>query len=187
MDINNLLADTEKKLNGALSHFDDELKKLRTGRAHPSMLDGVVVVAYGTEMPLNQVSNITTPEAQLIQISPFDPTNIQAISDAIRNNQSLGLNPSDDGRVIRIPVPPLTTERRQDIVKQLSSKAEDCHITCRNIRHDALDDAKKAKNAKDITEDDLSAVEKKINELMSTIKSKVDQLSKAKEQEIMTV
>ena len=138
MDINNLLNGTEKKLNGALSHFEDELKKLRTGRAHPSMLDGVVVVAYGTEMPLNQVSNITTPEAQLIQISPFDPNNIQAISDAIRNNQSLGLNPSDDGRVVRIPVPPLTTERRQDIVKQLNAKAEECHITRRNIRHDAL-------------------------------------------------
>lgn len=187
MDINNLLNGTEKKLNGALSHFEDELKKLRTGRAHPSMLDGVVVVVYGTEMPLNQVSNITTPEAQLIQISPFDPNNIQAISDAIRNNQSLGLNPSDDGRVVRIPVPPLTTERRQDIVKQLNAKAEECHITSRNIRHDALDSAKKAKNSKEITEDDLSAVEKKINELMNEIKNKVDQLSKAKEQEIMTV
>jgi ribosome recycling factor len=187
MDTNKLAKDTENKLNGALSHLEDELKKLRTGRAHPSMLDGVMVVAYGTEMPLNQVSNITTPEAQLIQISPFDPTNIQAINDAIRNNQSLGLNPSDDGRVVRIPVPPLTTERRQDIVKQLSTKAEDCHISCRNIRHDALDEAKKAKNAKDITEDDLSSLEKKINDLMANVKNKVEQLTKAKEQEIMTV
>jgi ribosome recycling factor len=88
MDTNKAIKDTENKLNGALAHFEEELKKLRTGRAHPSMLDGVTVVAYGTEMPLNQVSNITTPEAQLIQISPFDPSNIQAISEAIRNNQS---------------------------------------------------------------------------------------------------
>jgi ribosome recycling factor len=187
MDINNLLESTEKKLNSALEHFEDELKKLRTGRAHPSMLDGIMVNAYGTDMPLNQVSNITTPEAQLIQISPFDPNNIQAISDAIRNNPSLGLNPSDDGRVVRIPVPPLTTERRQEIVKQLSTKAEECHISCRNIRHDSLDEAKKAKNSKEITEDDLNSVEKKINDLMNNIKNKVDQLSKAKEQEIMTV
>ncbi len=187
MDTNKAIKDTENKLNGALAHFEEELKKLRTGRAHPSMLDGVTVVAYGTEMPLNQVSNITTPEAQLIQISPFDPSNIQAISEAIRNNQSLGLNPSDDGRVVRIPIPPLTTERRQDIVKQLSTKAEDCHISCRNIRHDILDEAKKAKNAKEITEDDLASLEKKVNDLMANVKTKVDQLSKAKEQEIMTV
>jgi ribosome recycling factor len=187
MDTIKLVNDTKHKLELAKAHFEDELKKLRTGRAHPSMLDGVVATAYGTPMPLNQISNITTPEAQLIQISPFDPANIQAICEAIRNDQSLGLNPSDDGRVVRVPIPPLTTERRQEIVKQLNSKAEECHISCRNIRHDALDEAKKAKNAKEITEDDLKSTEKQINDLMNNVKNQIEELSKNKEKEIMTV
>ena len=95
----------EDKFQLALLRFEDELKKIRTGRAHPGQLDGVKVEVYGTLLPLNQVSNITAPEAQLLMITPFDPSNITAISAAIRNDQSLGFNPSDDGRVVRIPVP----------------------------------------------------------------------------------
>ena len=187
MDINQQIEATRKKLENAVGYFNEEIKKLRTGRDHPSMLDGVVVEAYGTQMPLNQLSNITTPEPQLIQVSPFDPNNIAAISDAIRNNQSLGMNPSDDGRVVRIPVPTLTTERRQEIVKQLGAKAEECFITTRNIRHEVLDSGKKAKNNKEITEDDYSSLEKKIDELMTWAKKEVETHAKAKEQEIMTV
>ena len=103
----------ELKMQAAIEHFEHELAKIRTGRAHPGMLDGIKVVAYGTEMPLNQVANITAPEAQLLQITPFDPSNIQAIAASIRNDQGLGLNPSDDGRVVRVPVPPLTEDRRR--------------------------------------------------------------------------
>lgn len=187
MDTAQLVNDTKQKLEAARKHFEDELKKLRTGRAHPSMLDGVIATAYGTPMPLNQLSNITTPEAQLIQISPFDPTNIPSICEAIRNDQSLGLNPSDDGRVIRVPIPPLTTERRQEIVKQLGAKEEDCHISCRNIRHDSLAEAKRQKNDKKITEDDYLRIEKQIDELMNKLKTEVEMLAKAKEKEIMTV
>ena len=187
MNPNQVATEVKQKLDGAVNHFTEELKKLRTGRAHPSMLDGVMVVAYGTPMPLNQVANVTTPEPQLLQISPFDASNIQAISDAIRNNQSLGMNPSDDGRMVRVPIPPLTTERRQEIVKQLGSKAEECNISCRNIRHDALDLAKKAKNAKEITEDDYSSLEKQIDQLRAKIKTEIESHSKTKEQEIMTV
>jgi ribosome recycling factor len=90
----------ELKMAGVIEHFEDELKKIRTGRAHPGMLDGIMVEAYGADMPLNQVANITAPEAQLLVLTPFDPSNISAISAAIRNNQSLGLNPSDDGRIV---------------------------------------------------------------------------------------
>lgn len=179
--------DAKIKLQAAVDHFNEEIKKLRTGRAHPSMLDGLVVVAYGTPMPINQVSNVTAPEAQLLQIMPFDPNNIQAIAEAIRNDQSLGLNPSDDGRVVRVPIPPLTTERRQQIVKQLSEKTEEAHIACRNIRHDALDDAKKAKASKDIGEDDYTRLEKQIDELMAKTKQDIESAAKLKEQEIMTV
>src|SRR5471032_3161276 len=107
-----IVSDAQSELSKAVEHFKDTLKSLRTGRASASMLDGVMVEAYGVATPLNQVSNVTAPEAQLIQITPFDPSNLQAIVTAIRDNQSLGLNPSDDGRVVRVPVPALTEERR---------------------------------------------------------------------------
>lgn len=187
MNPNTLVEEVKTKLGGAVNHFTEELKKLRTGRAHPSQLDGIMVVAYGTPMPLNQVSNVTAPEAQLLQITPFDPSNIQAIAEAIRNDQSLGLNPSDDGRVVRVPIPPLTTERRQGIVKQLGEKVEEAHITCRNVRHDALDTAKKAKNEKQISEDEFGLIEKQIDALMAKTKAEIEVAAKTKEQEIMTV
>src|ERR1041384_1169546 len=114
----------EDKMAQAVDHFGEELKKVRTGRASASMLDGVVVTAYGTPMPLNQVANVTAPEAQLIQITPFDPNNIQAIASAIRDNPTLGLNPSDDGRVVRVPIPALTEERRREYVKVVGTKME---------------------------------------------------------------
>jgi ribosome recycling factor len=187
MTPNQLVEDAKNKLSSAVAHFNEELKKLRTGRAHPSMLDGIMVVAYGTPMPLNQVSTVTAPEAQLIQISPFDPSNIQAISEAIRSDQSLGLNPSDDGRVVRVPIPALTTERRQQIVKQLNEKAEEAHIACRSVRHDTLAEAKDAKSDKDIGEDDYNRIEKQVDELMAKTKQDIEAAVKVKEQEIMTV
>jgi ribosome recycling factor len=112
MNPNQVIDDAQKKFDAAVEHFRDELKKLRTGRANAGMLDGVIVEAYGAQMPLIQVASISTPEPQLLQINPFDPNNIQAIAAAIRNNQSLGLNPTDDGRVVRVPIPPLTEPRR---------------------------------------------------------------------------
>jgi ribosome recycling factor len=184
---NQIIDEAKARLASTVSHFHEELKKLRTGRAHPSQLDGVVVVAYGVPMPLNQLSNITAPEAQLLQITPFDPSNIQAIAESIRKDQNLGLNPSDDGRVVRVPIPPLTTERRQAIVKQLNEKVEDTLIVTRSVRHDALDIAKKAKLDKNISEDDLTRIEKQIDELMSKSKAEIEAAAKAKEQEIMTV
>src|SRR3954469_15382162 len=119
MDPNQVITDANTKFRQAAQHFQDNLKSLRTGRASASILDGVMVEAYGTPMPLNQVATISAPEAQLLQITPFDPNNLQAISTAIRNNQSLGMNPSDDGRIVRVPVPPLNEERRREFVKQL--------------------------------------------------------------------
>lgn len=187
MNPNQIVDEAKTKLSGAFAHFQEELKKIRTGRAHPSQLDGVMVSVYGTNMPLNQTANITAPEAQLLQITPFDPGNIGAIADAIRNDQSLGLNPMDDGRVVRVPIPALTTERRQQIVKQLSEKVEETHIASRNIRHDALDAAKKAKSDKAISEDDYSRVEKQVDELMAKTKADIEAAAKVKEQEIMTV
>ena len=177
----------EDKMAQAFSHFQDELKKVRTGRAHAGMLDGVMVEAYGTRMPLNQVANVTAPEAQMLLVTPFDPSNITAISAAIRDNQSLGFNPSDDGRVVRVPVPALTEERRKQLVKQVSEKVEEARIAMRTIRQDALKDVKRMKDAKELGEDDYKRVEKEIDALMSTMQVQIDEAFKAKEKDVLTV
>lgn len=177
----------EDRMQAALTHLEDELKKVRTGRAHPAMLDSVMVEAYGAKMPLNQVASISVPEPQLLQISPFDQANVQPVAAAIRNDQTLGLNPTDDGRIVRVPIPPLTTERRQQIVKQLGEKIEECRISLRNVRHDTLRDAKAKKEAKEISEDDYKRIDKKLDSQMSDFQTKIDELTKAKEQEIMTI
>jgi len=177
----------EEKMMLALSHFEDELKKVRTGRAHPSMLESVLVEAYGQKMPLNQVANVTAPEPQLLQVTPFDPSNLQAIAAAIRNDQSLGFNPSDDGRLVRVPVPALTEDRRKLLVKQTGEKVEEARIALRNIRQDALKDAKRKKDAKELSEDDVKRVEKEIDKLMSDYQEKIEAAFKAKEKDILTL
>lgn len=177
----------EDKFTAATAHFVDELKKVRTGRAHPNMLDGISVEAYGQKMPLNQVANVTAPEAQLLTVTPFDPSNITAISAAIRQDQALGLNPSDDGRVVRVPIPPLTEERRKLLVKQTSEKVEEAKISLRNIRQDAIKEAKRMKDAKEMSEDDQKRAEKSIDDLIARFNSQIDLAFKEKEKEILTL
>ena len=155
------------KMQNALDHFSEELKKVRTGRAHANMLDGIEIEAYGVKMPLNQVANITAPEAQMLLVTPF--------------------NPSDDGRVVRIPVPPLTEERRKQMVKLASEKVEDVRISMRNIRQDALKEAKNLKENKELSEDDLKLIEKEIDKLMSEMQTKIDAIFDSKKKEILTV
>lgn len=187
MDPSQVISDAKSKFDAAVQHYGEQLKSLRTGRANAAMLEGVMVDAYGQSMPLNQVANVTAPEAQLLQITPFDPNNIQAIASAIRDNQSLGFNPSDDGRVVRVPVPALTEERRRDIVKQLGGKQEDAMIALRNIRRDALDAIDQAKKAKEIGEDDAKRYSGQVEDAMKAAQTQVEATSKAKETEIMTV
>lgn len=175
------------KLSAATAHFEQELKKLRTGRAHPSMLDGISVESYGQAMPLKAVASVTAPEGQLLQITPFDPSNLQAIAEAIRNDQSLGLTPADDGRVVRINLPPLTSEGRQALVKVLHQKVEECAVSVRQIRHEVRETLAAAQKNKEIGQDELARFEKQIDELLGKQKAQVDELAKAKEQEITTV
>jgi ribosome recycling factor len=182
-----VVENAKTKFNNAVDHLKEDLKKLRTGRASAGMLDGVMVEAYGTPMPLNQVANVTAPEAQLLQITPFDPNNLQSISSAIRDDQSLGLNPSDDGRVVRVPIPPLNEERRREISKQVGTKLEDCMIQMRNIRHDAINEFDQAKKDKDIGEDEAKRYSSLVEEAMNKAKAEAENSAKAKEQEIMTV
>ncbi len=187
MDTNTIINETKTKLADSASHFIDEIKKLRTGRAHPSMLDGLVVEAYGTPMPIIQLATITAPEAQLLQITPFDPNNLQAIAQAIRDDQALGLNPVDDGRVVRVQMPAMTEERRQQVVKQLHDKVEECMISLRQVRHESREKAAAGEKAKQLGRDDMERLYKQIDEFMNQQKTEVDKLAKAKESEILTV
>jgi ribosome recycling factor len=187
MNPSQIVTGAKLKLTQGVERFQDALKTLRTGRASSSMLQGIVVEVYGTSVPLNQVATVTAPEAQLIQITPFDPNNLEAISTAIRNNPTLGLNPADDGRVVRVPIPPLNEERRRELAKQVSSKQEDCMISLRAIRHEAIDAIDTTKKEKQIGEDEAKRYIAQIEEAMSEARSKVEAYAKTKEAEIMTV
>lgn len=187
MNPTQVVSDTQSKLGQVVERFQENLKSLRTGRASASMLDGVMVEAYGTPMPLNQVATVTAPEATLIQISPFDPNNLAAIATAIRNNPALGLNPADDGRIIRVPIPPLNEERRRELAKQVGQKQEEAMIALRGVRHDALDVVDKAKKDKELGEDDAKRLSTQIEEAVNKTKAEIESLAKAKEADIMTV
>lgn len=176
-------SEEKQKMEAVLARFNDEMKKVRTGRAHPDMLANVKVEAYGQFMPLNQVSNITVSDATLLVITPFDPANIPNITAAIRADSTLGLNPSDDGRIIRVPVPPLTEERRKEIVKTTSSKVEEAKVALRNVREDARKDIKEAK----LPEDATKRAEKEIDDLTKEFNDKIDEAFKTKEAEIMKI
>ncbi|MDR0397858.1 MAG: ribosome recycling factor [Candidatus Nomurabacteria bacterium] len=177
----------ENKLKDALEHFKTMMSKMRTGRAHPSMLDSLNVEVYGARMPLNQVANVTAPEANMILITPYDAGNIQAISSAIRADQALGFNPSDDGRVVRVPIPPMTEERRKQVAKQASEKVEESKIAIRNIRQDAIKEIKKLKGDKEIGEDDEKRLEKEVETLVKSFTTQIDDEFKLKEAEILKV
>ena len=176
--------DDRKKMDAAVERFKEEMKKVRTGRAHPDMLSGVKVEVYGQYMPLNQAANITASDATLLVVTPFDPSNIQAIAAAIRDDQSLGLNPSDDGRIIRVPIPSLTEERRKEIVKNAANKMEEAKVAIRNIREEAR---KSIKNAADLSEDVKKRAEKEIDDLTKEFTDKIDAEFKTKSNEIMKI
>lgn len=177
----------DEKFEAAIARFEGELKKVRTGRAHPSMLEGVHVSVYGTMMPLNQAANITAPEPQMLLVTPFDPANLPAISAAIRDDPSSDFNPSDDGRLVRVPVPALTEERRKLLVKQTAEKVEDARIALRTIRQDAFKEIKRMKDGKEFSEDDAKRSEKAIDDTMTHMNSEVENLFKAKEKDILTL
>lgn len=170
-------------MEASLTKFKDDMKKVRTGRAHPDMLMGIKVEAYGQWMPLNQVANVTASGATMLLVTPYDPSTIPGIANAIRSDSTLGLNPSDDGRVVRVPIPPLTEERRKEIVKTASKSVEDAKVKIRNVREDARKDLKSG----DLPEDAKKRAEKSIDDLTKEYNDKVDLAFKEKEKEIMQI
>lgn len=170
----------------AVKAMKDQLAKVRTGRANVAILDGVVVDYYGNPTPLKQVANLSTPEARLIQVQAWEVNLLPAIEKAIIG-ANLGLTPQNDGKVIRLPIPALTEERRKDLVKQAKKIGEDGKIAVRNHRRDANEEIKAAEKAKDISEDDSKKAQEEIQKRTDTKIKEIDAIIEAKEKEILTV
>ena len=175
-----------EKMLKSLEIFSKELSSLRTGRANSSMLDLVKVDVYGQKMPINQLATITTPEARMINIQVWDLNNVNLIDSSIKKSE-LGLNPQIDGQLIRLPIPDLSEERRNEIKKMVKSMGEKCKISIRNIRREANDELKKLLKLKDISEDDEKKFEKKIQTLTDKNIELIDEKVELKEKEIMKI
>lgn len=184
-EIKKVFSETESSMEKALSHLEVELAKIRAGKANPSMLDGIHVDYYGTNTPLSQVANVNTPDARTIIVQPWEKSMIQPIEKAIQI-ANLGFNPQNDGILIRIVVPPLTEDRRKDLVKKSKAEGEHCRITIRNIRRDSIEHVKKEVK-KGLPEDVLKDAETRIQQITDGFIGKVDKHLDVKEKEIMTV
>ncbi len=174
------------KMDKAIEVFSKELSSLRTGRANASMLDLIKVDVYGQQMPINQIGSITTPEPRMINIQVWDVNNISHVDAAIRKSD-LGLNPQIDGQLIRLPVPELNEERRNEIKKLIKAIGEKCKVSIRNIRRDANEDLKKLLKSKDISEDEEKSNEKKVQTITDEHIKLVEEKVASKEKEIMTI
>ena len=179
-------AQLKGRMDKAVEDFRREMGSTRTGRASVHMLDSVRVDYYGSEMPLNQIAQVHAPEPQLITVQPFDPSSLATIEKAIRS-ADLGLNPSNDGKMIRIPVPPLTEERRKEMVKRLHKILEEHRTAVRNIRRDGLDLIKKTQKDKKITEDEERRAIDELQKLTDDEIKKMEEMSKNKEKEVLQV
>ena len=175
-----------QKMDKTIEVFTKELTSLRTGRANANMLDLVKVDVYGQQMPINQVASITTPEPRMINIQVWDLNNVPLIDSAIKKSE-LGLNPQIDGQLIRLPVPDLSEERRNEIKKMIKSMGEKCKVSIRNIRREANDDLKSLFKNKDISEDDEKKFEKVVQTFTDEHIKKIDEKVASKEKEIMTI
>ncbi|HZU30395.1 MAG TPA: ribosome recycling factor [Candidatus Angelobacter sp.] len=176
----------KSRMDKAVEDFRTNLAAARTGRATVHMLDPVRVLAYGSEMPLNQVATVHAPEPQMLTVQPYDPGLMSDIEKAIRG-AGLGLNPQNDGKMVRIPIPPLTEERRRDMVKHLKQILEDHRTAIRNVRRDGNDAIKKAMKDKKITADDEKKALDEVQKLTDAEIKKMEEMSAAKEKELMTV
>ncbi len=184
--VEDVLNIAKEKMEKILNNFKEELKSVRTGKASVHMLDGITVNYYGTQTPINQVATISTPDPTLIVIQPWDISVIPEIEKAILASD-IGITPSNDGKIIRLPVPPLTEERRKQLVKNVHQMAEEKKISIRHVRHEARDKIQKMKKDKEISEDDEKRGLDKVQKLTDEYVKKIDELSKEKEKELLKV
>lgn len=185
--VRNLVDGANPKMEKAVEHLADELNGLRTGRASVGLVDGIMVDYYGVKQPLKAIASVNTPDARTIAIGPWDKNALAPIEKAIRETPALGLNPMNDGQVIRLNIPPLTEDRRREIAKSLGSKLEECRITLRNIRHDILKDVQKLEKEKQATQDDVKFAETELNKKIEQFQRRIEELEAAKTKEIMEV
>lgn len=181
-----LLALTEEKMDKSLAALDREFKAVRAGRANPAILDKILVDYYGTPTPIQQMAAVSVPEGRTLQIQPWDVSTLRDIEKAIQT-ADIGINPQNDGKTIRLIFPPLTEERRRDLVKDVKKLGEDTKVAVRSIRRDAIEKLKAMKKNNEITEDDQSNGEKKIQNLTDKFCKEADDLTTAKEKEIMEI
>lgn len=186
MSTQDVFSESEERMKKAVTAIRSEFAGVRTGRASGALFDRIVVDYYGTKTPLKQMASVSTPEAQLAVIQPWDKSAIAAIEKAIMSSD-LGVNPSNDGNVIRVPFPPLSEERRKDFVKLVKRMAEEGKVAIRGVRHDARDELEMLEDEKEISEDDRKRAEKKIDELTEKYTKEIDAVLQQKEKELMEV
>lgn len=184
--IDDILKDAGTRMKKSVDALEQELTRLRTGRAHPSLLDHVKVDYYGSETSLSQVANINTEDARTLTINPYEPQMVKAVEKAIINSD-LGLNPNTAGTVIRVPVPPMTEERRKDLVKVVRGEAEGAKVAVRNIRRDANNDLKQLEKEKEISKDELRKGEEAVQKRTDSAIADIDSVLEKKEAELMEV
>ncbi len=184
--IKDTLHDTEVRMKSTIRALEEELAGIRTGRASPALVEKLMVEYYGTQTPLQQLATISAPEPQLIAIRPFDPTSINKIEKAIQTSD-LGLTPSNDGKLIRLMIPPLTEQRRQELAKLVSKRLEESKVALRNIRRDSLNDLRDFEKEKMISEDEFHRGKDDLQKLTDRYIDEVDKIGERKEQEIMEV
>lgn len=184
--ISDIQRDTEAKMKKTIESLRHNLGSIRTGRASPALVEDLQIEAYGAMMPLNQVAGVAVPEAKMILIQPYDTGTLKAIEKAITNSD-LGLNPSNDGRIIRLIIPPLTQERRKELTKQVKSRVEESKVALRNVRREGLEDLKKLLADKAISEDDHRRAQEKLQELTDRYAKELDSVGSNKEAEVMDV
>lgn len=181
-----LFEKTKSRMEKCLDSLERDYKAIRAGRANPAILDRITVDYYGVPTQLNQMAAISVPEPRMLMIQPWDASTIREIEKAI-NTSDIGINPTNDGKVIRLSFPPLTEERRKELVKDVSKRAEEAKVAVRNIRRDSFDDLKKLKKDNQITEDDQKDGEKELQKITDDYTKQVDDMQKKKEQEILSI
>jgi ribosome recycling factor len=186
MSVDGILKEAEAKMGKSVDHLEHELATIRTGRANPALIDRVMVPYYGTPTPLNQLAQISAPEARLLVVQVYDRGQMGVVERSIRD-AGLGLNPSNDGQVIRVPIPVLTEERRREYVKMVKQRAEEARVAVRNVRRDELQRVHQQERAGDLPEDQAKRVADQLQKITDVHTSKIDQIATRKESEVMEV
>jgi ribosome recycling factor len=186
VNIESLIDDLMERMEKTVEHMSNDFSGYRTGKASPALVEGITVDYYGTPTRLKEIAGITTPEPRLLVVQPYDPNSVGAIEKAISTSK-VGINPVSDGKILRLPIPELSEERRALLAKQVNTRAEEARVSVRNIRREGNDIAKKAQKSSDITEDDLKIMLKDIQDLTNGSIEDIDKTLKDKEEELMSI